>query len=111
MPLGKKINADNFDLVVSGIDNTLTNFARKRTLRKPKKKTKATRKKRGSYHTSHKPKRRYNKSKHSIRRKPVGNTQRHKKRVGKVYYTRKGQPYKIMSSGKARFIKGRRNKR
>ena len=29
-----------------------------------------------------------------------------KKRVGKVYYTKKGQPYKIMaSSGKARFIK------
>lgn len=28
-----------------------------------------------------------------------------KKRVGKIYYTKKGQPYKIMASGKARFIK------
>ena len=28
-----------------------------------------------------------------------------KKRVGKTYYTKKGQPYKIMASGKARFIK------
>jgi DNA repair photolyase len=28
-----------------------------------------------------------------------------KKRVGKTYYTKKGQPYKILSSGKARFIK------
>lgn len=32
-------------------------------------------------------------------------TKKTKKRVGKVYYTKKGQPYKIMSSGKARFIK------
>ena len=28
-----------------------------------------------------------------------------KKRLGKTYYTKKGQPYKILSSGKARFIK------
>ncbi|GAG57375.1 unnamed protein product, partial [marine sediment metagenome] len=28
-----------------------------------------------------------------------------KKRVGKTYYTKKGQPYKILRSGKARFIK------
>jgi len=28
-----------------------------------------------------------------------------KKKVGKIYYTKKGQPYKIMSSGKARFVK------
>lgn len=28
-----------------------------------------------------------------------------KKRVGKIYHTKKGQPYKILSSGKARFIK------
>ena len=28
-----------------------------------------------------------------------------KKRVGKIYHTKKGQPYKIMASGKARFIK------
>jgi len=28
-----------------------------------------------------------------------------KKKVGKLYYTKKGQPYKIMASGKARFVK------
>ena len=28
-----------------------------------------------------------------------------KKRVGKIYHTKNGQPYKIMASGKARFIK------
>lgn len=31
-----------------------------------------------------------------------------KKKVGKIYYTKKGQPYKILSSGKARFIRGKR---
>jgi len=33
-----------------------------------------------------------------------------KKKVGKVYYTKNGQPYKILRSGKARFIKGKRRK-
>lgn len=28
-----------------------------------------------------------------------------KKKVGKIYFTKKGQPYKIMASGKARFVK------
>ena len=41
----------------------------------------------------------------TYKRKSVKTT---KKRVGKVYYTKKGQPYKIMSSGKAKFIKGKR---
>jgi hypothetical protein len=34
-----------------------------------------------------------------------------KKRVGVTYYTKRGQPYKILRSGKARFIKGKRRKR
>ncbi len=29
---------------------------------------------------------------------------------GKIKYTKRGQPYIILKSGKARFIKGRRNK-
>lgn len=33
-----------------------------------------------------------------------------KKKVGKTYYTKNGQPYKILASGKAKFIKGRRKK-
>lgn len=35
-------------------------------------------------------------------RKPL---RKNKKRTGKTYYTKKGQPYKILASGKARFIK------
>lgn len=34
-----------------------------------------------------------------------------KKRTGKIYYTKKGQPYKIMASGKARFIKKSKGRR
>lgn len=34
-----------------------------------------------------------------------------KKKTGKIYYTKNGQPYKILASGKARFVKGRRKKR
>ena len=28
-----------------------------------------------------------------------------KKQVGKIYHTKKGQPYKIMPNGRAKFIK------
>jgi len=38
-------------------------------------------------------------------------TRKTKKRTGGVYYTKNGQPYKIMASGKARFIKGKRRKK
>lgn len=31
-----------------------------------------------------------------------------KKRTGKIYHTKHGQPYKILASGKARFIKRRK---
>jgi len=34
-----------------------------------------------------------------------------KKRVGKTYYTKKGQPYKILASGKAKFIKKTKRRR
>lgn len=44
------------------------------------------------------------------RRKKHKSSKHTKKKVGKVYYTRKGQPYKILSNGRARFIKGRRKK-
>lgn len=40
--------------------------------------------------------------------RPAYKTRKSKKRVGKVYYTKNGQPYKILASGKARFIKGKR---
>lgn len=49
------------------------------------------------------------------RRKSAGKyykSKSRKKRSGKVYYAKKtGQPYILLSSGKAKFIKGKRRKR
>ncbi len=45
------------------------------------------------------------------RRKKAGVKSKSKKKVGKIYYTKKGQPYKILANGRARFIKGGRRKR
>lgn len=56
-----------------------------------------------------KPAKIYKKKGTFLRRKPLKRAGS-KKRVGKTYYTKKGQPYKIMASGKARFIKGRRKR-
>jgi len=52
------------------------------------------------------------KVKHSTRRrkKSVRRNRVHKKSRGGIKYTKNGQPYKIMSNGRARFIKGRRKK-
>ena len=43
--------------------------------------------------------------------RPKYKTSKSKKRVGKTYFTKKGQPYKIMASGKARFIKKRKGRK
>lgn len=51
---------------------------------------------------------RISKQKHEVayqKRKKKLKSSGSKKRVGKTYYTKKGQPYKILRSGKARFIK------
>jgi hypothetical protein len=51
--------------------------------------------------------------KRTVKRKKTGYSKRKrsgKKTVGKTYYTKRGQPYKILRSGKARFIKGRRKR-
>jgi len=53
------------------------------------------------------------KEKHELayqRRKKLKSKRTTKKKVGKTYYTKNGQPYKILASGKAKFIKGRRKK-
>lgn len=39
------------------------------------------------------------------RTKRAPSNRKTRKKVGKLYYTKKGQPYKIMASGKARFVK------
>jgi len=39
------------------------------------------------------------------RTKRAPSNKKTKKRTGKIYYTKKGQPYKILASGKARFVK------
>ena len=43
--------------------------------------------------------------------RPRYKTKKSKKRSGKIYYTKKGQPYKILRSGKARFIKKSKGRR
>jgi len=51
---------------------------------------------------------RISKQKHEVayqKRKKKLKRSKSKKRVGKTYYTKKGQPYKILRSGKAKFIK------
>lgn len=47
------------------------------------------------------------KEKHEIayQRRKKTSTRKTKKRTGVTYYTKNGQPYKILSSGKARFLK------
>jgi len=43
-----------------------------------------------------------------ITRKRYKTKSKSRKRTGKTYFTKKGQPYKILASGKARFIKRRK---
>ncbi len=45
------------------------------------------------------------------RRKKSKSKRTTKKRVGVTYYTKNGQPYKILANGRARFIKGKRRKK
>lgn len=57
---------------------------------------------------------RISKQKHEVayqkRKKRLARGKKTKKRVGKIYYTKRGQPYKILANGRARFIKGRKKK-
>jgi len=62
----------------------------------------ATRKK-SKKHRAKSSHRRRKKSNH--RRKRVSKRSKRKHSSGKIKYTKKGQPYKIMPNGKARFIK------
>ena len=93
---------------------------------KKRKKASATkkRKKKTTKRTSRKGKRsklswqldraRISKEKHEVayqRRKKLKSKRTTKKRVGVTYYTKNGQPYKILANGRARFIKGKRRKR
>lgn len=72
-----------------------------RTVRTPRRKSKRHRKK---SHSKRHTVRRNRKRRHSRHR-------RHNTRTsGKVHYTRNGQPYIKLASGKCRFIKGRRRK-
>lgn len=92
--------------------------------RKRKKTTSKSKKKRGRKKTSRGRKRDWkfrSKQKHELayvrRKRKAGkkitrprykSKKKTKKKVGKIYYTKNGQPYKILRSGKARFIKGKR---
>ena len=83
--------------------------ARRKTRKVRKKKTKRGRKRDRLFKSKQKHERKY-KRKRKYKKygtkgwiKPKKRTS--KKRTGKTYYTKKGQPYKILASGKARFIK------
>ncbi len=113
MPLGKKITAENFDDITESVRDYITapRKRRKRTAPKASKRSRKTKTAASSHRKRVRKSKSGHKSKHGIRRRPAGNTKRTKKRVGKTYYTKKGQPYKILRDGRARFIKGKRNMR
>jgi len=57
---------------------------------------------------------RISKQKHEVayqKRKKKLSKKKTKKRVGVIYYTKKGQPYKVNSKGQAKFIKKRKGRR
>lgn len=82
---------------------------RKKAKKKTKKKTKKGRSRDRKFISKQKHERAYVRRKKragkKITRKRYKTKSTSKKRVGKLYYTKKGQPYKIMASGKARFVK------
>lgn len=92
-------------------------YAISRITKRKKKTTTKRRKKRKTSKGRSRDRKFISKQKHEVayqkRRKKLGKktygkkykTRKGKKRVGTIYHTRAGQPYKIMSSGKARFIK------
>jgi len=96
---------------VGGVIVAKVTKKRKSTKRKTrkKKKTKRGRKRDRMFISKQKHEKRYIKRKKKagkkITRKRYKTRKNTKKRTGKTYYTKKGQPYKIMASGKARFIK------
>ena len=86
--------------------------AKRRTKKKSKKKTSKGRSRDRKYISKQKHETAYQKRRKRLGKKTYGKRykkrSKSKKRVGKTYFTKKGQPYKIMASGKARFIKKRR---
>lgn len=78
---------------------SVTSSTSKRRSSYTKKRTKTKRAKRKSY-------------KRKSKKKRYGTAKQYKRKGGKsVKYTKNGQPYIIMASGKARFIKGKRRKK
>lgn len=85
----------------------------KKSTTKSKKKTSKKKKKNYQGHTKRgwkQDRARRSKEKHEVAYQRRKSGKKTKKKTGKVYYTKNGQPYKILASGKAKFIKGRRKK-
>lgn len=73
--------------------------------KKKKKRTKKGRRRDWRFASKQKHEVAYRKRRKKLGRKSYQKKYKTAKRVGKIYYTKKGQPYKILASGKARFIK------
>ena len=97
-------------LVVAGLKGAGVSKGRRKT----KKKTSKGRKRDRKFRSKQKHELAYVKRKRRLGKKITRpryksrSTRTTRKRVGKTYFTKKGQPYKIMSSGKAKFIKKKR---
>lgn len=95
---------DNIDSLSGSIFAKATRrIRRKKTGKKIRRTRKKSRKKYGRSVRTRKKSSKRRSSRTKIRRRKSSG----KKRIGKIYRTRTGQPYKILSNGRARFIKRR----
>ncbi len=87
----------------------VTRKKKKKAKKKAKKKTKKGRSKDWRYASKQKHERAYRRRRKKLGKKSYQKKykkrSKSKKRTGKIYYTKKGQPYIILRSGKAKFIK------
>lgn len=95
-------------LVVAGLKAKRTTTKRKKATSKTKKTGRKIKHTRRGWRQDQKRVSKQKWEKAYQKRKKKGKGKKTKKRVGKTYYTKKGQPYKILSSGKAKFIKKKR---
>lgn len=115
-PIGVALGAVGAGVVAGGLVALASSGSKKKARKKHKKKSRKAGKR--IKHTKRgwrQDKKRRSKQKWEVayqKRKRKKSVTKSRKRNGKVYYARKtGQPYIILASGKAKFIKGKRRKR
>lgn len=107
-PIGSAVGAAGVIGAGAGIVALASSGSKKKSKRKTKKKIKHT--KRGW--KADRARRSKQKWEVAYQRRKHKNKRKHHKRSGRVHYARKtGQPYIILASGKAKFIKGKRKRR